>query len=288
MTNSLNDILFISNESTKKLSFYGCEGNVKGAFYPKNEGQLVLVYNYLKINNLPFKIVGNGSNLLFSPKSKQIYIISMKLMSKKVNFKREKVYFSSSTSLAFLANLCYKKSLSGLEELSSIPATMGGAIKMNAGCFGKCIFDLLDKVKILQNGRIKYIPKDKIEHGYHHTALDDTLILGGSISLMKSNKCDILKKQTELLGKRLSSQPCGKSCGSVFKNPPNKSAGKLIELCGLKGISKNDAEISSKHANFIINKKNATFDDIFSLIKLCEDCVYNKFNIKLIREVEII
>lgn len=285
---TLDNICFVKNESTKGLSLYGCEGVVKGAFYPKNEGELALVYNYLKINNLPFKIVGNGSNVLFSPKSSDFYIISMKLMNKKIIFRHEKVYFSSAVSMPSLAHLCYQKSLGGLEELSSIPGTMGGIIKMNAGAFGKCIFDILDKVKVLRKGRIKYLKKSEIAYGYRHTSLDDELILGGTICMTKMHKCDILKRQNEFLGRRLSSQPTGRCCGSVFKNPPNESAGKLIELCNLKGVSKNGATISTKHANFIINKGNATFEDIYFLIELCEKVVYEKFKIKLVREVEIV
>ena len=91
-----------------------------------------------------------------------------------------------------------------------------------------------------------------------------------------------------MVNDRLLHQPSGRCCGSVFKNPPEKSAGWLIEQCGLKGISKNGAIISNKHANFIINSNNASFQDIYDLILLCEDCVYQKFNIKLEREVEII
>lgn len=288
MSNTLDSVKFVPDESTLSLSFYGTQGKVKGAFYPKNEKELILVYNYLKINEMPFKVVGNGSNLLFSPKSEEIYVISLKKMQKKIIFKGEKVYFSSSFSMPVLARMCYEKSLSGLEELSSIPATMGGLIKMNAGAFGKSIFDIIDKIKILKNGKVKTITKKDVKIGYHESSFTDELILGGSIKLKKTSKCEILKKQAILTNKRLLSQPTGKCCGCIFKNPPNISAGKLIELCALKGISKNGAIISEKHANFILNYNNATFDDIFDLIKLCENCVFDKFKIKLKREIEII
>ena len=288
MDNILNSVHFVANESTRRLSFYGTEGKVKGAFYPKNEQELIATYNYLKINDIPFKIVGNGSNLLFSPKSEEIFVLSTKLMENKINFKSEKVYFSSAVAMPILYHRCYEKSLGGLEELSCIPGTLGGLINMNAGAYGKCIFDNLDKIKILQNGKVKTIKKEQVEYGYHKTNLNDVLILGGSIILTKTPKCEILKKHTMLVNDRLSRQPSGKCCGSVFKNPPEKSAGWLIEQCGLKGISKNGAVISNKHANFIMNQRDASFQDIYDLIMLCENCVYEKFNIKLEREVEII
>lgn len=288
MDNILSSIYFVTNENTRTLSFYGTEGKVKGVFYPKNERELINVYNYLKINNMHFKIVGNGSNLLFSPKSEDIVVLSTKLMDKKINFKGDKVYFSSAVSMPMLYRRCYEKALGGLEELSCIPGTMGGLIKMNAGAYGKSIFDILDKIRVLQNGKVKTLNKTQVEFGYHQTNLGDSLILGGSILLTKASKCEIIKKHTAMVNDRLLHQPSGRCCGSVFKNPPEKSAGWLIEQCGLKGISKNGATISNKHANFIINSNNASFQDIYDLILLCEDCVYQKFNIKLEREVEII
>lgn len=288
MDNILSSIYFVTNENTRTLSLYGTEGKVKGVFYPKNERELINVYNYLKINNMPFKIVGNGSNLLFSPKSEDIVVLSTKLMDKKINFKGDKVYFSSAVSMPMLYRRCYEKALGGLEEFSCIPGTMGGLIKMNAGAYGKSIFDILDKIRVLQNGKVKTLNKTQVEFGYHQTNLGDSLILGGSILLTKTSKCEIIKKHTAMVNDRLLHQPSGRCCGSVFKNPPEKSAGWLIEQCGLKGISKNGAIISNKHANFIINSNNASFQDIYDLILLCEDCVYQKFNIKLEREVEII
>ena len=288
MDNILSSIYFVTNENTRTLSLYGTEGKVKGVFYPKNERELINVYNYLKINNMPFKIVGNGSNLLFSPKSEDIVVLSTKLMHKKINFKGDKVYFSSAVSMPMLYRRCYEKALGGLEEFSCIPGTMGGLIKMNAGAYGKSIFDILDKIRVLQNGKVKTLNKTQVEFGYHQTNLGDSLILGGSILLTKTSKCEIIKKHTAMVNDRLLHQPSGRCCGSVFKNPPEKSAGWLIEQCGLKGISKNGAIISNKHANFIINSNNASFQDIYDLILLCEDCVYQKFNIKLEREVEII
>lgn len=288
MDNILSSIYFVTNENTRTLSFYGTEGKVKGVFYPKNERELINVYNYLKINNMPFKIVGNGSNLLFSPKSEDIVVLSTKLMDKKINFKGDKVYFSSAVSMPMLYRRCYEKALGGLEEFSCIPGTMGGLIKMNAGAYGKSIFDILDKIRVLQNGKVKTLNKTQVEFGYHQTNLGDSLILGGSILLTKASKCEIIKKHTAMVNDRLLHQPSGRCCGSVFKNPPEKSAGWLIEQCGLKGISKNGAIISNKHANFIINSNNASFQDIYDLILLCEVCVYQKFNIKLEREVEII
>lgn len=281
-------IKYVPAQNTKNLCTYGCGGNVKGAFYPKDEHELIGVYNYLKVNALPFKIVGNGSNLLFSPKSKDIYVISMKNMKAKAVFKNERVTFNSAISLPLLSKMCYEKGLGGMAELSGIPATMGGAIKMNAGAFGRCIFDMLERVRVIKNGRVKTLFAKEIYHSYHHTSLDDELILGGTLILKNQSKCEIMKRTTECMEKRIKSQPSGKCCGSVFANPKDESAGRLIEKCGLKGISKNGGEISQKHGNFIINKNDATFQDIMDLINICEDFVYHKFNIKLIREVEII
>lgn len=288
MENIFNLSSFHPNKSTTDLSTYGCSGFVKGAFYPKTNRELIGIVKSLSDNNLPFKMVGNGSNLLFSPKSQEIYVVCVKLLPKKCIFSDYSVTFTSSLTLPDLAHRCCQMGLSGLEELAGIPASMGGAIKNNAGAFGRSIFDVLDKIRVLKNGRIKTLTKDAISFARHYTSIKDEIILGGTITLKKSTKCEVMKKQGCYFEKRILSQPQERSCGCVFKNPKNDSAGRLIQLCGLKGISKNDAKISEKHGNFIINQGNATFDDIFHLITLCENCVYDKFGVHLEREVEII
>lgn len=280
------DIELILNEEIKKISSMKTEGYVKGVFYPKNQRELIFIYNFLKINEIPFYIIGKGTNVLFSSENNKILIISLQKMIKKIKKYKNFVFVDSSVTLAEAFQYCYKNDRSCFENLSTIPGSIGGAIKVNAGCFGANIFDNLVSIKILKNGKIKTLTKDKIIYGYRSTNIDD-LILSAKFETTPKNKCELIKIASECIFKRNEKQPKGYSLGCIFKNPPGFSAGFLIEECGLKGENKNDAYISEKHANFIINKGKANFDDVMYLINLAKESVKKNFNIDLELEIKI-
>ena len=285
----LSDIEFHSHINTKILSTMRVDGYVAGVFYPKSEDELIFIYNFLKVNDIKFEIVGNGSNILFSPLSEDIFIISTKKMIKNTKKYRNNIVFSCSMVLKQVYDYCIINGYTGFEKLATIPGTLGGALKVNAGCFGDSIFDNLISIRILRNGEIIELNKKKIKFGYRQTNISDCLILSAKFKLKREKRCEIQKKYLEFLQKRVEKQPKGFSLGSIFKNPHQYlSAGKLIEGCGLKGMKKNDAEISCKHANFIINNKNATYYDIVYLINLCREKVLKKYNIFLELEIKII
>lgn len=283
----LNDIEFVLNEEVKNLSTMKTLGNVGGVYYPKNEEELIYIYNFLMINNIKFSIIGRGSNILFSQKSKDCLLLSLKKMQKNIKKYRENITVSSSVTLAEAFQFCYKRNLSCFEKLSTIPGTIGGALKINAGCFGSNIFDKLVSIKILKNGKIKTLTKQQIQFDYRHTNLDG-LILSAKFTTTSKKRCELIKIASECIAKRNETQPKGFSLGCTFKNPPQYSAGYLIEKCGLKGESKNDAIISPLHANFIINKNNATYQDIKYLIDMTTKKVKKKFGINLELEIKIL
>ncbi len=278
---------YVENENISFLTTIKTQGNICGAFYPLNERELKNIYLFLKENRLPFIIVGNGSNLLISDKAK-LYVISTKKMKQNIKIKNNDLYVSASTPLAKVFQHTYKHNLSGFEELNGIPATIGGAIKMNASAFGRSVFDNLEYVKVFVNGKIIKLRKENIEYSHHKTNLSNCLILSAKFNLRKEKYYNIKNTLSNCIIKRNASQPKGLSCGSVFKNPPHYFAGKLIEECGLKGLKIGGGEISSTHANFILNTSNATFNDIKRLIIICQDAVKNRFGIDLECEVEII
>ena len=288
MINKLLNIEFNYQVDAKTLTTIKTKGIVKGVFYPKNEKELIDVYNFLIKNEIPFDIVGNGSNILFSEKCHDIILISTKKLKQTLKIKDNFVYCSSSVMLNTIFQKTYIKGLSGFEYLAGIPASTGGAIKMNAGAFGHCIFDFIEKIKIFKDGKTKYITKKQIDYKYRKSNLEDSLILSAKFKLDHDDKCNIYKKYISFLTLRKQKQPQGFSAGCIFKNPPNYSAGELIDKCGLKGIKQNDAQISEKHANIIVNNGNATFDDILTLINLCKIKVKEKFNIDLELEIKII
>ncbi len=279
---------FVLDEDIKNITTYKNVGKIAGAFYPKNQKELINTYKFLNSYHLPFIIIGNGSNMLIDEKN-AILVISTRFVEHKIFCKNNVVNVSSSTTLKEIYNYCYNKSLGGFEKIADIPATVGGAIKNNASSFGQSIFDNLESIKVIKNDKIFTINKDEIQHNYHKTNLKNLLIISAKFNLKHKSKCQIINDYNYYSKLRHLSQPMGLCCGSVFKNPPNcKGAGSLIEQCRLKGFSINDAEISPVHANFIINKRNASFDDIFNLIKLCKKKVFIKYGIKLEEEVEII
>ncbi len=275
------------NEEIKNLTTYKTEGHINGAFYPKTESEFKNIYLFLKENKLPFIIIGNGSNLLISPNT-NIFAISTKKLKQTIMFKNNNMYISSSVTLSQAYLEAFKRGYSGFEALAGIPATIGGAIKTNASAFGNSIFDILEYIKIFSNGKTLKLKKENIQHAYHSTNINNCIILSAKFNLNKKSKYQIKKDFSQFMINRSLRQPKGLCCGSIFRNPPYNFAGKLIEACGLKGHNQNDAQISPVHANFIINKGNASYYDIKSLIELSQLQVKKKFGIDLECEVEII
>ncbi len=282
----LTDIEFVANEEIKNLSSIKNTGTIYGVYYPKGEQELLFIYNFLSINNIKFIVVGKGTNILFSSQINNFFVISLKKMPKKVKKYKNHLIVASSLSIAEAFQYCYKNNLSCFEKLSTVPGSIGGAIMLNAGCFGADIFDNLVSVKILQDGKIKNIKKEKITYEYRKTNLRG-LILSSTFLVTKKNRFDLIKTASNCINERIAKQPKGYSLGSIFKNPTGFSAGELIDKCGLKGTQKNDAKISEKHANFIINEGNASYDDIKYLIDLAHEKVKEKFGIDLELEIKI-
>lgn len=285
--NELLKIPFVSNEKIANICTYKTQGNVKGVFYPQNEKQLIAIYKFLQEGYFPFKVIGNGSNLLIKDDCEYLFV-STKKMKDNVRITNNEAHISASVCLAKAFNVCAKKGLRGFERLAGIPATIGGAIKMNASAFGCAILDCLEKVKVLKNGKEKFIKKEDIIYSHHSTNLNDCLILSAKFKLKEAKSCEIYNEFGKFAKIRCKKQPKGFSCGSVFRNPENVSAGALIEDCGLKGKTLNGAKVSEKHGNFVVNFDNASFNDIKELIEFCQKEVYKKHNIILEKEVEII
>lgn len=286
MESILNEIEFLSNPSIKNMSSIKIDGYVKGIFYPKNQQELIKIYDFLIKNEVKFKIIGNGSNILFSPNAQNLFLISSSKLPCALKVKEEQLSCSAGCKLSQAFSYATKHSLGGLEMLAQIPASVGGAIYMNAGAFGRSILDVISQIKVYQNGVVKYLKPQQIQSGYRN-GIKDCLILGCTFQLCKDSSCDIFSRYSSYSISRGQKQPKGLSLGCTFKNPSSYSAGYLIEQCGLKGTKIGGAIISPKHANFIINEGNATYSDVMALIELCEKEVKRKFGIELEKEIEI-
>lgn len=281
-------IKFLESEKLSSLLSLKISGEIKNIFYPKDDNQLITLIKYFAVNELKFCLIANGTNLLISPKNDINCFICLKDMKKTIKKYKNYVTFSSSISLGEAFAFCYKNSLSGFEQLALIPGSIGGAVKINAGCFGREIFDKLTQITVFKEGKIQVLEKNKIDFGYRKTNLENEIILSAKFKLDKTEKSFIKDEYMFYAKHRVEKQPKGFSCGSVFKNPSDFSAGYLIEKCGLKGLTYNGACISEKHANFILNENNASFDDIIYLINLCKKSVKEKFDITLVPEIKII
>ena len=250
---------------------------------------LNLLVSLAKEHRVKVKILGNGTNVLVSEKGFDGLIISIKRLSD-VFFKREEVRAMAGATLDKLVRFARDNGLSGLEALSGIPATVGGAVVMNAGAFGHNISDRITTVETLENGKIKVYDKSDCKFGYRTSRFfgKKEIIISACFSLLPEEKQIILAREKSYKEVRNAIQPMGKSCGSVFKNPKPYTAGELIDRAGLKGFTIGCVTVSNKHGNFITTKPRATANDVYVLIQIIKDKIKSEFNVLLEEEVEFV
>lgn len=281
------------NVSLKKCTTYRVGGIAKYIAYPKNVNSLVKLIKYLKNKNIKYKILGNGSNLLFSEKEYDGVLIKLSEFDELEFVGKTKLRVGAGYSLIKLSLITAKKGLTGLEFASGIPGTVGGSVFMNAGAYKSDMGYVVESVKVLTPDE-KIISLENKEMDFHYRTSflkkhPEYICLEVIIKLQKGNKEAIETLIKDRRERRISSQPLEyPSAGSVFRNPEDNFAGKLIEDSGLKGKKKGGAMISPKHANFIVNYKNATADDIKYLIELARDKVKENYNIDLKIEQEFV
>ncbi len=282
----------LADELLSKHSFAGICGKAGIWCVPAGEESLTELFSYLKKNDIKIKIIGNGSNILMPDEPKdQIFInLSGKEFSK-ISFSENKVTCGAGVKLNSLIAQCSKEGYSGFEGLVGIPASVGGAIRMNAS-YKKCISDPLKSVKILRDGKIQTLEKGKIDFSYRYCSLrNDDVILEAVFAVKKADSLAVKKLTSEYFAEKLDKQPLDKkSLGCVFKNSMDfeiKSAA-MIDQSGLKGLKVGDAMVSEKHANFIINIGKATSRDFLSLMYKVQEGVRKKFGVLIEPEVEIL
>lgn len=276
----------LSNYTTYKLKSIG-----KALIIPDNIDCLTKLILYIKENNLKFKVLGNGSNLIFvNPFYDGILIKLDKLNN--LNIDGNVITVGAGYNLMKLAIKASMLGLSGMEFATGIPASIGGAIYMNAGAYNSSISDILVSVKVLDDKfNIIELSNEKIDFGYRKSLFQNNkyVILEAKFKLEYGNKDEIMDVVNKRRERRLASQPLEyPSAGSVFRNPTNDYAGRLIEEVGYKGYVNGGAMVSNKHANFIINIGDATGFDIKKLINDIKDKVYKEYNIELKVEQEFV
>ena len=278
----------------KKLNWFNIGGDAKVFFKPDNLDDLV---TFLKIFGKSEKIfvLGAGSNILITDNKFDGFVVKLGKNFSNISLLQNNIIVAgSAVSDKNLSNFAMENNIGGFEFLSCIPGTIGGGLRINSGCFGKEFKDILLSVQVIdRNGVIKTIPSSKIKFGYRHSPLDkDLIFLSASFQGKKKNREEINKEINKLKEEKNRRQPSRiKTGGSTFKNPINQTDIKVWEL--IKSSipttkSFGDAKISEKHCNFLVNSKNAKFEDMMKLINFIKSEVEKKKNIKLETEIEII
>ena len=288
--NEITGISITYDASLKNLNTYKIDSTAKYLIEVQTLEGLISILNYLHEHNIKHFILGAGSNIVIDDYFDGA-IIKLNGLNK-IEVKDNIITCEAGAMMGALSCASMDHNLTGLEWAINIPGTIGGSIVGNAGAYKKEIFDSLVEIKVLdENLQIKEIKKEEIKHSYRHTDLKEKpwIVLEATFKLEKGNKEESLALVRDRKERRLATQPLDMpSAGSVFRNPLNDHAGRLIEAAGLKGKKIGGAMVSEKHANFIVNTGDATSNDIKNLIKLVHTQVKEKFNVDLVLEQEII
>ena len=295
MTNNLRNISdklkskIYFDYNVGKLTWFRTGGNAKIFIIVENDEELEIILN--EINSDNFYILGLGSNLLIRDKGFSGTLIKLGKGFNSFNIVENKLEVGASILDINLSNFALKNNIKGFEFFSGIPGTVGGAVKMNAGCFGSETKDEIEFIEIINDKYEKQIiMKEDMNLSYRSSSIENNqIVLKATFKINYGDANNIKEKMQNIKTERLSSQPIkNRTSGSTFKNPENLYAAKLIEDAGCKGINYGNAYVSDKHSNFFINNGNASASDLENLGKLVIDKVYKKFNVLLDWEVKII
>lgn len=283
-------IEYVENCPMSSYTTFKIGGNADVLVSPKTEEQLKNVLNLIKEFSLPFMPLGKGSNLLVSDEGIEGVVIHIAEGFDKIEHLEDGVVScGAGASLAALCSFALKEGLSGIETLYGIPGSVGGAVYMNAGAYGGEIKDVVRAVTYLTaDGEIKRAGMSELDFSYRHSRFTGKkdIILSAEFCLQADDKNAIRERMDDYIGRRKAKQPLNfPSAGSVFKRPEGHFAGALIEQCNLKGYTIGCAQVSEKHAGFIINIGGATCADVLALIEHIRKTVLEKFGVELESEV---
>lgn len=275
------------NEPLAKYSSFRTGGKAANIIFPESTEEFVTALR----ENPGASVLGNLSNtLVLDGGIDGTVIITTKLNSVSVN--GNTVTAAAGASLTSVAVAARDASLAGCEFLYGIPGTVGGGVFMNAGAYGGEIADIIENAVVFTpDGKVATLSKDDLDLGYRTSKLQSTryILLSAAFSLQSGNREVISSAMDDLMNRRMTTQPLDKpSCGSTFKRPAGNFAGKLISDCGLKGMSVGGAQVSEKHAGFIVNSGGATSRDILDLVQLVKKTVFEKTGVLLEEEIRII
>lgn len=279
------------NELMKNHTSF-CIGGPANIIIPKDVDDLKNILKRASENNIPVTIIGNGTNLLVSDNGIEGIVLKIKDCFDILLINKQRVLVGAGSLLSKLSEAVANRGLSGLEFAIGIPGTVGGAVVMNAGAHGGEMSDVVTKVKVMDfKGEINELSKADLEFGYRKSTVQnrDLIALEVEMELKNDDVEEIKEKMVKHQEWRRKNQPIDiPNAGSIFKNPENDYAGRLIDFAGCKGMRIGDAQVSELKANFIVNIGNATAQDILNLMKKVQDTVLKKYGIKLLPEIKTI
>ena len=255
------------------------------------EEALARVLAAARAEGFPFALLGMGSNVLASDEGFPGFVVRLEGDFLRVVVEGSVVTAGGGAPLGGVCAAAARAGLSGLEPISGIPSSIGGAVRINAGAYGGEIFDVLESVRLVsRDGARRQVPAAEIAHGYRRTAHVETgeIVASARLALAVAPREAIEQRTRAVADKRRGALPSEPNAGSVFKNPPGDFAGRLIEACGLKGLREGEAEISTRHANVIVNRGGARARDVLALMRRMRSAVVEKFGVTLEPEVEML
>lgn len=288
----LEDNRILEAELMSRHTTFRIGGPADFFLVPENADEIKKIIAVCKEKNVPYFILGNGSNLLVSDRGYRGVVIQLDRNFGEVKVEGTEIHASAGALLSTIAVAARRASLTGFEFAGGIPGTLGGAVVMNAGAYGGEMKDVLRKVMVMdQSGKVFEIPAEELQMGYRTSIIKTAgyIVLGAVLSLKEGNLEEIKMLTRKLSEQRTSKQPLEyPSAGSTFKRPEGYFAGKLIMDSGLRGYRVGGAQVSEKHCGFVINTGDATAEDVRSLMKHVTEIVYAKFGVTLEPEVKFL
>jgi UDP-N-acetylmuramate dehydrogenase len=259
---------------------------------PTSQKELVRAIRYLRSAQIPFYLIGKGSNLLVTDQPLDCVIIRLGEKDADLSFEGNLLTCEAGTSLKKAALASFQAGLTGMEELSGIPGSVGGACIMNAGAYGRTISDILQSVTVLdREGQIRQLGHDELDLGYRTSRMmrEGMIVLSSVFELQPGDPQTIQARYLDFKQRREDKQPLDKaSAGSTFKRPEGGYASQLIDQAGLRGFAVGQAKVSDKHCGFLINEGGASFDEVLELIHQVQARVFENSGIQLEPEVRIL
>ncbi len=279
------------NEAMSNHTSFRVGGAADALFFPANEEELVQAMAAAEAEDIGVTLIGNGTNLLVGDGGIRGLVIAMGEPFSEIRVDGERIYAQAGARLTRLAAVAQEAGLSGLEFASGIPGSVGGGCAMNAGAYGGQMSDVLVSARVLMDGRLAELGCAEMEMGYRSTLplRRGGVVLSAQLQLKKDDPAAILERMKELNARRREKQPLNlPSAGSAFKRPEGYFAGALIEQCGLKGFSIGGAQVSQKHAGFIVNAGGATAAEIKALFRHVQEVVERETGVQLEPEVRML